>query len=129
MPLITPGRPDLEALRESTVRPLPQIVADMLPLLGRKLIAYVGGARDVRIVDRWIAGRTPPEDAAERLRFAYRIARTLASHDDPRVLQAWLTGLNPELGDRVPIRLIRDGNLEAVGSEIIGAARAFTAGG
>jgi len=42
-------------------------------------------------------------------------------------VQAWLTGINPELGDRAPIRLIR-GDLEAVGPEIIGAARAFAAG-
>ena len=34
-----------------------------------------------------------------------------------------------ELGDRVPIRLIRDGDLEAIGPEIVGAARAFAAGG
>jgi hypothetical protein len=129
MPLITPARPDLKAFRESTVRPFREIVADLVPLLGRKLTAYIGGAKDVRAVDRWIEGRVPYKDAEERLRFAYRIARLLGSQDHPHVVQAWLTGLNPELGDRVPIRLIRDGDLEAVGPEIIGAARAFAAGG
>jgi hypothetical protein len=129
MEIITPARPDLEAFRQSTVRPFPQIAADLTALLGRKLTAYLGRARDVRAVDRWIEGGTPYNDAEERLRFAYRIAHLLGSRDHPHVIQAWLTGLNPELGDRVPIRLIRDGDLEVVGPDIIGAARAFAAGG
>jgi hypothetical protein len=37
-------------------------------------------------------------------------------------------GLNPELTDRVPIRLLRDGDLAVVGPEILGAVRAFLAG-
>jgi hypothetical protein len=53
----------------------------------------------------------------------------LEGHDDAAVAQAWLTGLNPELNDRVPIRLMRDGDLEIVGPEILAAVRAFVAGG
>jgi hypothetical protein len=111
------------------VRPLREIVNDLAGLIGRKLTAYVGGVKDVRAVDRWIEGRAPYKDAEERLRFAYRIAHLLGSRDHPHIIQAWLTGLNPELGDRVPLRLIRDGDLETVGPEIVGAARAFAAGG
>lgn len=54
---------------------------------------------------------------------------TLSVKDSPAVVQAWLLGLNPELGDRVPIRLLREGKLDQVGSPIVGAARAFVAGG
>ena len=64
-----------------------------------------------------------------RLRFAYRVVKTLEKHDHAAVVQAWLTGLNPELNDRVPIRLLREGDLEKVGPEILGAVRAFVAGG
>jgi hypothetical protein len=53
----------------------------------------------------------------------------ISDHEGPRVVQAWFTGLNPELNDRVPIRLLREENVEAVGPEILGAARAFLAGG
>ncbi len=53
----------------------------------------------------------------------------ISDHEGPRVVQAWLTGLNPELKDRVPVRLLRDENIETVGPEILGAARAFLAGG
>ena len=37
-------------------------------------------------------------------------------------------GVNPELGDRVPLRVLRDGDLGIVAPEILGAARAFIAG-
>jgi hypothetical protein len=43
------------------------------------------------------------------------------------LIQSWLTGLNPELGDRVP--LMRENDLETVEPEIMGAARAFLVGG
>lgn len=126
---VAPARPDLEAFRDSTQRPFSEIVGAVAARIGRKLTAYIGGATDSRAVQRWIEGRAPYKDAEERLRFAYRIAHLLGSRDHPHIVQAWLTGLNPELGDRVPIRLIRDGNLEAVGPEIVGAARTFAAAG
>ncbi len=129
MSLITPARPDLVAYRESTVRPFAELVADLVAVVGRKLTAYIAGAKDVRAVDRWVEGRAPYKDVEERLRFAYRITRLLGGSDHPHVVQAWLTGLNPELEDRVPIRLLREGDLEVVGPQIIGAARAFAAGG
>jgi hypothetical protein len=40
-----------------------------------------------------------------------------------------MTGVNPELGDRVPLRLMREGDLHVVGPEVVRAARAFLAGG
>jgi hypothetical protein len=68
-------------------------------------------------------------DVEVRLRFAFQVARTLNEHDSPRVVQAWLTGVNPELGDRVPLRLLREGDLNTIGPEVLGAVRAFIAGG
>ena len=64
-----------------------------------------------------------------RLRFAFQVARTLSEHDSPAVVQAWLTGVNPELGDRVPLRLMRENEIDAVAPAILSAARAFLAGG
>jgi hypothetical protein len=78
--------------------------------------------------ERWVAGTAPYGDVEARLRFSYEVARTLAEHDSPQVVQAWLTGGNPELGDRVPLRSLREGDLDAIAPEILGAARAFLAG-
>jgi hypothetical protein len=54
---------------------------------------------------------------------------TLTIKDSPAVAQAWLVGVNPELGDRVPIRLLKESNLDQVAGTIVGAARAFAQAG
>jgi hypothetical protein len=121
-------RPDLAAHREALTLPWPEVVKHLTEVLGRKLTAYVAGVKDVRGLDRWINGTEPYGDVGERLRFTYQVVRTLSQHDSPRVVQSWFTGVNPELGDRVPLRLLRDGDLATVAPEILGAARAFIAG-
>jgi hypothetical protein len=68
-------------------------------------------------------------DAEQRLRFSLQLVRMLAEREDPIVIQSWLTGLNPELGGRVPLRLMRENDLETVAPEIMGAARAFVVDG
>ncbi len=108
---------------------IPEIVKQLVSIIGRKLTGYVGGVRDVRAVDRWMKGGEVYGDAEQRLRFAFELVRMLAEREDPTVIQSWLTGVNPELGDRVPLRLIRENDLETVAPEIIGAARAFLVGG
>jgi hypothetical protein len=129
MATVTAPRPDLDSYRESLRLSTKEIVAQLVSLIGRKLTAYVGGVRDVRAVDRWMEGREMYGDGEQRLRFAFQLVKMLAEKEEPRVIQAWLMGLNPELGDRVPIRLMRENDLEKVAPEIMGAARAFLIGG
>jgi hypothetical protein len=129
MATVPASRPDLAAHREALRLPIPEIVKQLVGLIGRKLTASVGGVRDVRAVDRWMNGSELYRDAEQRLRFAFQLVRMLAEKEDPTVIQSWLTGLNPELGDRVPLRLMRENDLETVAPEIMGAARAFLVGG
>ncbi len=128
MATFSPARPDLNAHQRALRLSTSEIVQQLVSLLGRKLTAYLGGVKDVRAVDRWATGGEIYGDAEPRLRFAFQVAETLAGHDSPAVIQAWLTGVNPELGDRVPIRLIREGDLHIVAPSLLGAARAFIAG-
>jgi hypothetical protein len=121
-------RPDLAAHREALSLAWPELVTRLTEIIGRKLTAYIAGVKDVRALDRWINGTEPYGDVEERLRFAYQVVRTLSEHDSPKVVQAWLTGVNPELGDRVPLRVLRDGEVATIAPEILGAARAFIAG-
>jgi hypothetical protein len=121
-------RPDLAADREALSFACPEVVRRLIEIAGRKLTAYIAGVKDVRALDRWINGTETYGDAEERLRFAYQVVRALSQHDSPRIVQAWLTGVNPELGDHVPLRVLRDGDLRTVAPEILGAARAFIAG-
>ncbi len=65
----------------------------------------------------------------QRLRHALVVAMTSADADGPQITQAWFQGLNPQLDDRSPARLLREGELEDVGPAVTAAARAFLVGG
>ena len=107
-------RPDLAGHRDALLLPIPEIVKQLGGLIGRKLTAYVGGVRNVRVVERWMNGRELYCDAEQRLRFAFQLIRMLAEREELTVIQSWPTGLNPELSDRVPLRLMRENDLETV---------------
>jgi hypothetical protein len=122
-------RPDLFAHREALRLPASKVVEKLVEIVGRKLTAYIGGVEDARAVDRWIGGGEIYGDAESHLRFAFQVVRTLSKHEPPAVVQAWLTGVNPELGDRVPLRIMRENEIDAVAPAILSAARAFLLGG
>jgi hypothetical protein len=128
MGTISPPRPELSAHERALRLSTSELVQQMVDVIGRKLTAYIGGVKDVRAVDRWIAGSEIYGDAEQRLRFAFQVVWTLREHDSPKVVQAWLTGVNPELGDRVPLRLLRENDIHAVAPAVLSAARAFLAG-
>jgi hypothetical protein len=126
----SPARPDLTVHNE-IVRMKPRaLVAELTAILGKKMTALIAGVKDTRTVDAWIAGR---EDGrkfdTDRLRLALRIAKMLRARDDARVVQAWFMCLNPQLGDRSPARLVRDGDVLTDGEAVMSAARAFLVGG
>ena len=50
------SRPDLFAHREALRLPASKVVESLVEIVGRKLTAYIGGVKDARAVDRWIAG-------------------------------------------------------------------------
>ena len=122
-------RSDLFAHREALRLPASKLVEKLVEIVGRRLTAYIGGVKDTRAVDRWIDGGEIYGGAESRLRFAFQVVRTLSEYDSPAVVQAWLTGVNPELGDRVPVRLMCENDIDGVAPAILSAARAFLAGG
>jgi len=123
------ARPGLAAHQEALRLPFSELVARLSSLIGRKLTAYAAGVADTRALDRWTGGVQPYGDAEQRLRLTFQVARTLADYDSPSTVQAWLMGVNPELGDRVPLALLREGEIQKVGPEVMAAVRAFIAGG
>jgi hypothetical protein len=106
--------------------PVPELIGELRRILGAKLVAYIGSVGETRAVREWAEGtRTPKGDATERLRLAFRVAKTIADSDGPETAQAWFQGLNPLLGDVSPARLIRTGDLEIDGRRVIAAERYF----
>ena len=77
MGVISPARPDLAAHREATSLPFAELVRELIGVIGKKLTAYIAGVKDVRALDRWIDGTAPYKSAEERLRFAFRVVKTM----------------------------------------------------
>jgi hypothetical protein len=127
----TAPRPDLEAFDYATRAPFNLVAKELIDILGAKLVAYIAGVREARAVQQYAdESRSPRHPAIEpRLRLALRVARLIRGHDSKEVAQAWLIGLNPQLNDRSPARLLREGEIDEVGPEIVAAARAFVVGG
>jgi hypothetical protein len=86
--------------------------------------------KETRAVRQWADGeREPSGDAMTRLRTAYHVAALLAERDSRAVVQAWFQGMNPQLEDIPPARLLREGRIEDAGPAVLAAARAFTSAG
>jgi hypothetical protein len=127
---ITQPRPDLAAHERAIRTPFPALVDELRTLLGSRLVAYLGGVKETRAVHEWAEDARRPGTATEqRLRTALRVAVPIAEADGEAVAQAWFQGLNPQLDDRSPARLLREGDLDEVGPLVIAAARAFLVGG
>jgi len=123
------ARPDLEAHRQAISSSFPEVVRSLVSIVGRKQTAYIASIKDARAVDRWMENAAPQKDVEQRIRLAYHIASMLRSSVSDGVVQAWFVGLNPELDDDVPIKLLREGSLEVDGKRVLNAARAFLVGG
>jgi hypothetical protein len=127
---ITQGRPDFAAHTKAVRASFPEVASELRALLGARLVAYLGSVRETRAVRQWADGeREPSNDVQNRLRVALQVALPLAEVESPQIAQAWFQGLNPQLEDRSPARMLREGELEEVGPAVIAAARAFLIGG
>src|SRR5271170_6345567 len=129
MATLAQGSPDVSAYHDALRYSTPQVVGELVEILGRKLTAYLGGVKDTRALDRWMDGGQIYGDVEPRLRLAFHVVRMLSHYEPNSVVQAWFMGMNPELGDRSPVRLLREERLEKCGPAVLAAARAFVAHG
>lgn len=126
----TTARGDLAAYTESIRLTPAELTERLRDILGARLVAYLGSVKETRAVRQWAEGeREPSAEVMRRLRTAYHAAAMLRAKDSAAVVQAWFQGMNPRLDDVAPARLLREGDLEQVGPEVLAAARAFAAAG
>jgi Arc/MetJ family transcription regulator len=124
------GCSDLSAHSSAADLAFTHVVAELREILGTRLVAYIAGVESCRAVDCWANGsQTPSEQIQERLRLTRCIAVPIANADSAQIAQSWFQGLNPELDDRVPARVLRDGDLKDVERAIEAAVQAFLVGG
>jgi hypothetical protein len=130
-PPVPLSKPDLEAHEKATRLEFHEVVRELISIFGDRLVAYMAGVKEPRAVREWAEGVREVrqvEVVGPRLRLALRVALMLMSRDSRTVVQAWFQGNNPQLADRVPLRMIRQGDNEEVGPDILAAARTFLAG-
>ncbi|MFL5539411.1 MAG: CII family transcriptional regulator [Longimicrobiaceae bacterium] len=75
-------------------------------------------------VSRWSQGKLAQRENAWLLRDVAAAVARLADYFEPETIQKWLFASNPELGDEVPMDLLRQGRLP----EILMAVEAQTSG-
>jgi hypothetical protein len=127
----SPPRPDLAAHDRAMRLPFQALVNELVGMLGARLVGYIAGVTETRAVQEWAKGVRDPKDPEleRRLRLVLQTAYLVAEHDSREVAQAWFQGLNPQLDDRAPAQLLREGEIAEVGREVLAAARAFVVGG
>lgn len=130
MAVNTSARPDYAAHAKAVRASLPEVVDSLRSILGARLCAYLASVKETRAVNEWAQGvRVPGAQTQRRLRLALQVAQSIADADGAEVTRAWFYGLNPQLEDRSPAWLLREGDIDEVGPEIIAAERAFLVGG
>jgi hypothetical protein len=127
---VQPRRSSLSQ-EQSILLDTPVLVGELVALLGANLVAYLGGVRETRTLRGWAEGTGTVQSPTDerRLQLAYQIGRLIGEKDSRGVVQAWFQGLNPQLDDWSPARLLREGDIDEVGPRVLAAARAFAASG
>jgi hypothetical protein len=127
MPTATPARPDLDAYATATRASQPELVHALMELLGARQVAYLAGVQETRAVRQWADGQRSIRDSddEQRLRIAYQATLMLTARDTGQVAQAWWQGLNPQLDDASPARVLREEKPADGGPRVLAAARAF----
>jgi hypothetical protein len=117
---------DQRLVHARSLGPLPTIAEQLAAVLTPKLTALVCGFRDPKALARYGSrDQAPRPELEQRIRFVYQIVSTLlAGGLPPEGVQAWFTGLNPDLDDHSPADLLRSEDKEKQ-RDVLNAARAY----
>lgn len=114
---------------ESSTADIPTIARYLQEQLGQKMVAYLSGVRDPKMVGRWARGKHHPRpDTLMRLRKAYEVTRLLVDAYDAETAKAWLMGSNSRLDDEAPAYLLRYAETLDDVRLVVPVARAFAGG-
>jgi len=117
-----------DALRRAARASSAEMASYLQGLFGQKLAAVITGIDDPKTVGRWVRGQAPQEAHAARLRDAFHVAMLLEITESRETARAWFLGMNPDLDDWTPARVIADDPAKG-GKRVMQAARNFLAYG
>jgi hypothetical protein len=124
-PQFPPVLADVDSHTHAMSIDIGSVVDELVDLLGLTMVAAIGGVGETRAVQQWIAGREPQRPNV--LRFALQVAMMIATPEDRSIARAWFQGSNPQLGDRIPLMMLRNDPLEEIQAPLMAAARSFAA--
>ncbi len=113
----------VHAHQEAIHRPLHEVVAELISVLGPTTVQSMTGTKDRSMPSKWARedGSTPRHQTETQLRLGYRVLVILRDGVGQRVASPWFHGANPSLGEDTPVTAIREQRAAAV----VGAAEAF----
>lgn len=110
-----------QAHKVATTTSTSEIARELQELLGQRLVAYAAAVRSPKVVGQWAGDANPRPEAEKRLRETYRAVALLKEQYGDQAIRAFLTSAHPDLQERVPLDVIRNGE----GIEVVHAAMAF----
>lgn len=115
--------PRVEAHARAIQRELRPALEKLVATLGKSLTASIVG-RDLKTIGRWLAGQGPRrDDEKRRVWDLLQIVELLLATNSPSTVCAWFIGMNPELDDESPAKVL--GEDDGRGRSVMAAARAF----
>lgn len=121
------ARVDMAAIeREASKSNSREMARYLQDTLGQRVVAYVCGLKDPKMVGRWARGTVKPSPlAALRLRQTYEAVRLLADAYGPEMASSWLFGPNTRLDDEAPAYVLRYARDFDAMRRVVPIARAF----
>ena len=116
----------LEAYDESIRQDVPRIVSDLRVRLGAKLVAYIANVTETRAVREWAEGdRSPSPNTVQQLRLVYQVTALIDRSEGDGVAATWFQGMNPQLGDLSPARVLHEERTDDARLRVLRAALGF----
>jgi hypothetical protein len=81
--------------------------------IGPKLTAFATATSPNELAAIAHGDEEPPDELEQRLRNLYAVVRLLSQRDRTDTAPEWLTAPNPELENRTPVELLREGESPA----------------
>lgn len=114
------------AHQDAITLPIDSVVRDLRDRLGATLVAYIADVAETRAVRQWATGeRRPGRVVTTRLRLTHQVSSIVKEGHSDLVVQSWMQGLNPDLDDVAPARVLRAGDVDESGVRLLAAARHF----
>lgn len=115
--------------REAITFESSQIAGYLQEVLGQKIVAYLAGLKDVKMVSAWVRGKSQPQPITlTRLRYAYQSARVLVDAYGEDTTRTWFFGSNHLLDNEAPAYVLRHAQTPGDMRLVVPAARAFVEG-